>query len=252
MSFDVAAESYQRFMGRFSEPLAAALVLATDPQRGWKVLDVGCGPGALTGDLAAWIGDEAVSAVDPSPAFVGAVHRRLPHVDARLGRAEDLPFADATFDASYAQLVVHFMHDPVAGLREMRRVTAPGGPVTACVWDHEGGTGPLAAFWDAVLDVDPDAPDESGLAGTREGHLEELFAEAGLHDLEASALTVTVRFESFEQWWEPFLLGVGPAGAYVAGLDEDALAAVRKSCRARVPARPFFVDATAWCVTGRV
>ena len=122
MSFDVAAESYQRFMGRFSEPLAAALVLATDPQRGWQVLDVGCGPGALTGDLAAWLGEEAVSAIDPSPAFVEAVHRRLPRVDARLGRAEDLPFADASFDASYAQLVVHFMHEPVAGLREMVQV----------------------------------------------------------------------------------------------------------------------------------
>ncbi|WP_370619753.1 class I SAM-dependent methyltransferase [Mumia sp. Pv 4-285] len=251
MSFDVASASYQRFMGRFSEPLADAFARLADLERGRRALDVGCGPGALTARLATIVGEDAVAAVDPSESFVRALRARLPRVDVQRAAAEDLPFTDDSFDAVLAQLVVHFMADPVAGLREMRRVAAPGGLVAACVWDHEGGTGPLEAFWRAVHDVDPRAPDESGLAGTREGHLAELFVQAGLPAVESSALTVTVAFATFDDWWEPFTLGVGPAGSYVAGLGSGAVAAVRESCRTRLPAAPFSLDATAWCAVAR-
>ena len=154
--------------------------------------------------------------MEPSASFAAAVRERLPGVDVRLSPAEQLPFPDGTFDAAMAQLVVHFMADPVQGLREMRRVTRPGGTVAACVWDHAGDRGPLAAFWSAVRELDPDAPDESGLAGVREGHLASLFTQAGLGGMQASTLTVRVRHASFEEWWQPFTLGVGPAGAYVA------------------------------------
>ena len=162
-------------MGRYSEPLAPQFADLAGIADGQRVLDVGCGPGALTAELVSRAGAEAVSAVEPSASFAAAARERLPGVDVRQAPAERLPFADGTFDAALAQLVVHFMADPVEGLREMARVTRPGGTVAACVWDHAGGRGPLAAFWSAVRQLDPAADDESGLAGVREGHLASLF-----------------------------------------------------------------------------
>jgi ubiquinone/menaquinone biosynthesis C-methylase UbiE len=147
MSFNVSADAYLRFMGRYSEPLAAQFADLAGIRAGQRLLDVGCGPGALTAELAGRAGPEAVSAVEPSGSFVAAARERLPGVDIRQAAAEQLPFGDAAFDAALAQLVVHFMADPVAGLREMGRVTRPGGVVAACVWDHAGGRGPLSAFW---------------------------------------------------------------------------------------------------------
>src|SRR5207302_4089810 len=147
---------------------------------GQRLLDVACGPGALTAELVNRAGPEAVSAVEPSGSFAAAARERLPGVDIRQAAAERLPFGDAAFDAALAQLVVHFMADPVAGLREMGRVTRPGGVVAACVWDHAGDRGPLTEFWRAVRELDPAARDESGLAGVGEGDLVRLFAEAGL------------------------------------------------------------------------
>jgi hypothetical protein len=133
----------------------------------------------------------------------------------------------------------------------MGRVTRPGGLVAACVWDHAGGRGPLTAFWSAVRELDPAAPDESGLAGVREGHLAELFTQAGLGGPQASTLTVRVRQASFGQWWEPFTLGVGPAGAYLASLAPDRRAALREHCQRLLPAGPFEVSATAWAAVSR-
>lgn len=173
-------------------------------------------------------------------------------MDVRRSAAEQLPFPDDAFDAALAQLVVHFMTDPVQGLREMGRVTRPGGMVAACVWDHAGGRGPLTAFWSAVHELDPAADDESGLAGVREGRLARLFAQAGLDQAQATTLTVRVRHASFEQWWEPFTLGVGPAGAYVASLSPDRRAELREQCRRLLPAAPFEISATVWAVTCRV
>ena len=169
-----------RFMGKYSEPLATRFADLAGVRPGQQVLDVGCGPGALAAELVSRVGADAVSAVEPSASFAAATRERLPGVDVRLSPAEQLPFPDGAFDAAMAQLVVHFMADPVTGLREMGRVTRPGGLVAACVWDHAGGRGPLTAFWSAVRELDPAAPDESGLAGVREGHLAELFAQAGL------------------------------------------------------------------------
>ena len=182
MSFNVSADAYLRFMGRYSEPLAAQFADLAGVRGGQRLLDVGCGPGALTAELVSRAGPDAVSAVEPSGSFAAAARERLPGVDVRQAAAERLPFGDAAFDAALAQLVVHFMADPVAGLREMGRVTRPGGVVAACVWDHAGGRGPLSAFWRAVRELDPGADDESNLAGVREGHLAELFAQAGLGD----------------------------------------------------------------------
>jgi SAM-dependent methyltransferase len=249
VSFDVSADAYLRFMGRYSEPLAVQFADLAGVRRGQRVVDVGCGPGALTAELVSRAGADAVGAVDPSPSFAAAVRERLPGVDVRLSAAEQLPFPDGAFDAALAQLVVHFMADPVAGLREMSRVTRPGGVVAACVWDHAGGRGPLTAFWSAVRELDPAADDESGLAGVRDGHLAQLFAQAGLGGTQVTTLTVQVRHASFEHWWEPFTLGVGPAGSYVASLAPERRAALREQCRRLLPAAPFQISATAWAAT---
>jgi SAM-dependent methyltransferase len=252
MSFDVSADAYLRFMGQYSEPLAARFADLAEVRPGQRLLDVGCGPGALTAELARRDGQDSVSAVEPSASFAAAVSARLPGVDVRRATAEQLPFPDHVFDGALAQLVIHFMTDPVAGLREMGRVTRPGGIVAACVWDHAGGRGPLTAFWSAVRELDPAADDESHLAGTREGHLARLFAQAGLGRAETATLTVHVRHASFEQWWERFTLGVGPAGTYVASLTPDRQAELRERCRRQLPASPVDITATAWAVTCRV
>ena len=219
--------------------------------RGQRALDVGCGPGALTGELVARLGADAVTAVDPSTSFVLAARRRHPGVTVREATAEDLPFDDATFDVSLAQLVVHFMADPVAGLAEMRRVTREGGTVAACVWDFAGGRAPLSTFWRAAHELDPGTQDESKMAGAREGHLRELFESAGLRDLIETTLDVSREHPSFEEWWQPYEDGVGPAGAYVAGLDHDRRAELRERCRDLLPEAPFVLTAHAWAVRGR-
>jgi SAM-dependent methyltransferase len=251
MSFDVSADAYSRFMGRFSEPLAARFADLAEVRSGQRALDVGCGPGALTAQLVERLGAGAVTAIDPSPSFVDAVAGRFPDVDVRCGAAESLPFPDDGFDLALAQLVVHFMADPVAGLREMARTTRPGGLVAACVWDHGGGGGPLSSFWAAVHDLDPGAPGEAELAGSREGHLAHLCAEAGLTQVESGSLAVDVGIETFADWWEPFTLGVGPAGAYVAALDDAGRERLTAQYQQRMPPAPFTVAATAWCVRAR-
>ncbi len=252
MSFAVSADAYLQFMGKYSEPLAVRFADLAGVRPGQRVLDVGCGPGALTAELVSRAGPDAVSAVEPSASFAAAAQERLPGVDIRPSAAEQLPFSDDAFDAAMAQLVVHFMTDPVAGLREMGRVTRPGGLVAACVWDNAGDRGPLTAFWSAVRELDPAAGDESARAGVREGHLAELFAQAGLGGTQVSTLTVRVRQTGFEQWWEPFTLGVGPAGAYLASLAPDRRTVLREHCRRLLPAGSFEVSATAWAAVSRV
>jgi len=239
-------------MGQFSEPLAVQFVEWADARTGHRAVDVGCGPGALTAQLVRRLGAGAVVAIDPSDSFVAATAARFRGVDVRTGVAEHLPFPDHSFDLALAQLVVHFMTDPVSGLREMARVTRAGGLVAACVWDHAGESGPLATFWQAVRDLDPGAHDESDLAGAREGHLAELCSAADLTHVESGKLSVRVQFATFDEWWEPYTLGVGPAGAYVARLDDDARDALRIRCQQRLPAGGFEINASAWCVRARV
>ena len=219
VSFAVGADAYDRFMGRYSAPLAPLFADFAGVSDGQCALDVGCGPGALTAELVKRLGSAAVAAVDPSDSFVTAARQRHRMINVRKASAEQLPFEDSAFDVTLAQLVVHFLPEPLVGLREMARVTRPNGAVAACVWDHHGGTGPLSLFWAAAREIDPDVETESQLPGARQGHLTLLFDEAGLQAIEETALSVAVEHQTFEDWWEPFLLGVGPAGRYVAELD---------------------------------
>jgi SAM-dependent methyltransferase len=237
-------------MGRYSALLSPQMADLAGVIAGQRVIDVGCGPGALTAELVNRLGATNVAAVDPSAPFVEAARMRHPGVDVRLAAAEAVPFPDDSFDIAIAQLVVHFMTDPVAGIREMARVTRPGGVVAACVWDHAGGRGPLSLFWRAALELDPGVHDESQLAGARHGHLADLFRAAGLHRVEASEVTVTLQHPTFDEWWEPYTRGVGPAGAYVHQLDPAGRERLREACRRLLPEAPFAIDSTAWAARG--
>jgi SAM-dependent methyltransferase len=249
--FDVAAEAYDRYMGRYSSALAPQFCDFARITAGQRVLDVGCGPGTLTAELVRRVGAASVSAVDPSAPFVSAARERHAGVDVRHGSVEPLPFEDEQFDAALGQLVVHFMGEPRLGILEMKRVTRPGGVVAACVWDHGGGSGPASPFWTAARKLDPSLEGESRLAGSRRGHLAELLGEAGLGDVEQTVLSVGVAYATFEEWWEPFTLGVGPAGSHLARLGPERQARLRDRCRELFPADRL-VRARAWAARGIV
>jgi SAM-dependent methyltransferase len=252
VSFEVAAESYDAFMGRYSRFLSPQMADLGGVAAGKKVLDVGSGPGVLTTELAARIGAEDVTAVDPSESFVLATRSRVPGAKVERASAENLPFPDDRFDAALAQLVVHFMTEPETGLREMGRVTRPGGTVAACVWDHAaGGRGPLSVYYEALHEVDPSRPNESDRPGTRPGHLAELFAAAGFDDVEDVTLTARVEHPTFEEWWEPFELGVGPTAAVFGELGPERVKRIRDLCREALPPAPFTVEARAWAVRAK-
>jgi SAM-dependent methyltransferase len=251
MSFEVAADSYDRFMGRYSRPLAVRFADFAGVAAGQRVVDVGCGPGSLVAELVDRIGVEAVSAVDPSVQFVAAARERFPDVEILQAAAESLPFVDGWFDSAMAQLVVHFMSEPITGIREMARVVTSGGIVAGCVWDNEGARSPLEVFWASARALDPTLQDESERPGTREGHLVELFEAAGLSDVSGTLLTVVVEHQTFEEWWEPFTLGVGPAGVYVSALQPEQREALRQTCFEAIPTAPFQISAGAWAARGR-
>ena len=250
VTLDVDAGAYDAFMGRYSVHLSPLLADLAGVSAGQRALDVGCGTGMLTAELVDRLGASSVSAADPSAPFVAAMRDRFPQVDVQQAPAEVLPYPDDTFDVALAQLVVLFMSDPVAGVAEMARVTRPGGVAAACVWDHAGGQGPLSLFWQAARDLDPNVEDESALAGTGEGNLTEVFTAVGLRDVEEGTLSVGVEHASFEEWWEPYTLGVGPAGAHVASLSPQAQAELRDHCRSLLPEAPFVVLAVAWAARG--
>jgi hypothetical protein len=128
-------------------------------------------------------------------------------------------------------------------------VTRRGGTVAACVWDNAEGMGMLRPFWESATELDPEARDESDLAGARRGHLAALFREAGLADVEDTALEASVEYASFEEWRRPFLL-VGPSGAYAASLAPERLVELRGRCRTRLPDGRFVLSARAWAARG--
>jgi SAM-dependent methyltransferase len=252
MSFDVAATAYDAFMGRYSRLLSPQMADLAEVVPGQRVLDVGCGPGALTAELVGRLGVGSVAAVDPSAPFVEAARERFPGLDVRHAAAEALPFEDDAFDATLAQLVVHFMADPIGGVREMARVTRDGGTVAACVWDHARGTGPLSLFWEVVRAIDPDAVDEATLPGSAPGDLLQIFEAAGLRDVRGSIVVADLEYASFEDWWAPFRFGVGPSGQYIQAADPARVEAIRALALERVGPAPFTIEARAWAARGIV
>lgn len=248
--FTTAAGHYDRHIGRYGPALAPELIAAADIRPGEHVLDVGCGPGALTAALLTLGAD--VTAVDPSEPFVTACAERNPDADVQQAAAERLPFAANRFDAALAQLVVNFMQDAPTGVAEMVRVTRPGGVVAAAVWDYADGMTILRKFWDAARTVDPDAGDESQMRYCTPDTLAELW-ETVLDDVRVTEATVRASYTDFEDLWAPLESGVAPSGAFTVALDEERRAALKREFRARlgVGDDPFELSARAWLAVGR-
>jgi ubiquinone/menaquinone biosynthesis C-methylase UbiE len=255
-SFRTSPDAYDGHVGRYGSELAKGLIRLAGVRPGDRVLDVGCGTGLLTAELASVVGGDRVSAVDPSEPFVEASRRRVPAADVRLAVAEALPFDDGGFDCALSQLVVNFMTDPDAGVREMRRVTRPGGTVAACVWDYAGEMTLLRTFWDAAIAVDPAvAPLDEGVSMSycEPGSLRALWESVGLRDVDSHELRPSVGYSGFEELWTPLTAGVAPSGAYVVSLDDPGREALRRELHRRLgsPAGPFVLTARAWAVVGR-
>jgi ubiquinone/menaquinone biosynthesis C-methylase UbiE len=257
-TFRVQATAYDRHVGRYGPQLAAAFCEFARIEPGMRVLDVGCGPGALTEVLARRLGAASVSAAEPSEPFAKACRSRVPGVEVVVTGAAVMPFADASFDATLSQLVVNFLDDAKAGVREMARVTREGGVVAACVWDYAEEMTLLRAFWDAARQVSPASAaqrDEGTvMPWCRDGELAELWKAAGLRDVRSGALRVHATYTDFDDLWEPFPSGVAPSGAFCAALDDDARGALREAYRRTlgVGNQPFDLTARAWAVAGTV
>lgn len=245
--FAVPAESYDRMMGRYLPTLAPAFADAVGITAGMRLLDVGCGPGGLTTELVRRTGAGNVAAIEPSPNFVRACRDRNPGVDVRQGVAEELPFGDGTFDAALASLVVGFMTDPVAGCREMARVTTGGGTVATAFWDTARMPA-VRIFWTAAATVDPSAGGDLRRPGRGEGELAGYLRDAGLVDVRDGIIEASSEYADFDDWWSAWTLGVGPIGAYYRTLDDPARDATRAECL-RLLGRPtgsFTLTAIAW------
>jgi SAM-dependent methyltransferase len=240
------SDAYERFMGRWSRRLAPLFVTFAGVTEGERVLDVGSGTGALSSAAAA-VESVQVTGIEPSPDFVRYAQE---HVDGRfeVGDALALPFADDAFDRTLSMLVLNFVTDPPAALRQMIRVTRPGGVVAAAVWDYGDGMQMLRTFWDAAVALDPDAAprDERHMPLCTGGALAELWRAHGLRDVEEQPLTIEMEFASFDDYWQPFLGGQGPAGGYVSSLSESA----RLALESRLRGADLAMRARAWAVRG--
>lgn len=253
-TFGIGGAAYQSFMGRYSVLLAQRFADSAGVRHGQTALDVGCGPGALAGVLVERLGADAVAACDPSEQFVADCSAQHAEIRVDVGRIESIPFDAGEFDHVMAQLVLHFATEPDRAVGEMKRVAGPGGCVSACVWDFGGGMELLRGFWDAALEIDPAAPDEATtLRFGRSGEIADLFESAGLDDVVESTLTVSSRYEHFEELWAGCLAGAGPAGAYCVSRTDEDQALLRAALFARFgsPPGPFELSATAHSATGR-
>ena len=249
--FTAGAEKYDRWMGRYTRSLAPLLVEAAGIEPGMKVVDVGCGPGGLTAELAELVGVDNVAAIDPAEQFADACSERNPGADVRVGVAEDLPWRDGSFDAALSSLVIAFMQDPDAGVREMMRVTRPGGVVAACMWDLAGdGMTMLHMYWEAAREVDPNVAGEGDRPGVEQGDIGERFRRVGLTDVIEGSLEAQASYEDFTDFWTPFGFALGPAGQHLATLPASDQERVREMCRERLPDGPFVLSARAWYARG--
>jgi len=254
------SEAYDRFMGRWSQRLAPPFLKFAGLKDGDRVLDVGSGTGSLALAVLQEAPASRVVGVDPSPAYVAHARTRAGggRVTFEVGDAQRLRFPNGSFDTSLALLVVTFIPDRAAAVREMARVTRPGGVVAAAVWDYGDGMEMLRVFWDEAVALDPASGprDERHMPVCRPGELAALWRAQGLLDIREEGLVVPLAFSSFEDFWSPFLGGQGPAGAYVASLSEGPRRDLEQRLRRRLLGeggdRPIALNARAWAVRGVV
>jgi len=254
-----SALGYERLVGRWSAKLAPRFVEFAGLRDDGCILDMGCGTGVLAGSLATATVRARIIGVDLSEPFLAYARAAIrdPRVAFEQADACALPFADATFDQSLSLLVISFLSQPALAAGEMRRVTRPGGAVAACTWDG-AGLELSSIFWQEAERLDPSASSraERPRHSNSRGQLEQLWRTAGLHDVVEVPLEIRTDFESFDDFWEPFLLGAGPQGAYVKELSGDHREALREALRGRLlPGRrdgPIRLRAGAWAVRGTV
>jgi SAM-dependent methyltransferase len=254
------AEAYERFMGRWSRQLAPALAEYSDVNDGGAVLDVGSGTGVLAFAVRDATTTTRVLGIDRSPEYVA--HASTKNTDSRVrfavGDAQALRLADASFDRTMSLLVLNFVPDRRRALGEMIRVTKPGGVVSSAVWDYGEGMEMLRVFWDEATALDPAAlpRDEKHMPLCKQGELAALFRDAKLEAISETAFVARLRFTSFDDYWEPFRLGQGPAGAYVAELSREREEALRERLRRRLLGdgadRTIEMQARAWAAKGTV
>jgi SAM-dependent methyltransferase len=245
-------------MGRWSRPLAPGFIAFAGVSSGDRVLDVGTGTGALASALLEDKSLTGVTGIDPSEAYVNFATEQYPDARAafEVGDAQAMRFEDDSYDRCLSLLVLNFIPDPMKAVVEMRRVTKPGGVIAAAVWDYSDGMQMLRVFWDEAVALDPsaDARDEGHMPYCRKEQLEELWQQAGMLEVEVEALSIEQNFASFDDYWNPFLLGTGPAGAYVASLDAEQREVLRERIRSRLVADggdgSIVLEARVWAVRG--
>lgn len=252
-------DPYERYVGRWSRQVAPQFLSWLDVPAGRRWLDVGCGTGALAATILDRCAPASVAALEPSPGFRELAQRNLAGRAAiHAGSATQIPLPDASVDAVTSGLVLNFVPETQAALREMARVACDGGTIAAYVWDYAGKMELMRVFWDAAVELDRDtaALDEGKrFPLCRAEALEQAFAAAGLQSIQVKAIDIATRFAGFDDYWQPFLGGQGPAPAYAMSLAEDARARLRERIRARLKEGAdgsIALVARAWAVRGSV
>lgn len=220
MVFNTADDAYDRFMGRYSVRLAPKFADFAGIHAGQRVLDCGAGTGALTAELVSRVGPESVVVAEPSPRFVDGLKQRFPELDVELAPAEALPFPDGELDAALAQLVIAFVTDAPASLRELRRVVREGGVVAICMWDLAGGMEMLAAIGRARRAITSEPAGDETLTNWRPEEMSALLEGAGLRDVAGEVLDVEREYSGYDEFWSALSGGAGPAGAWLQTLDD--------------------------------
>jgi SAM-dependent methyltransferase len=255
-----ASADYERFMGRWSRQLAPEYIAFAGVKNGDRVLDVGTGTGSLASVLEATMTSSEIVGVDPSEGFISYAKKNAKSGRTRFetGDAQALRFQDSSFDQTMALLVMNFIPDHNKAIGEMRRVTRPQGVVSTCVWDYDAGMQMLRFFWDEAVALDPaiEPKDERHMKLSREGQLGELWNSAGLVNVQQEPVSIDQAYESFDDYWGPFLKGAGPGGAYVVSLSDERRRQLETRIRKRLLGNrengPFVLKARAWCVRGEV
>lgn len=254
-----SGDLYEPYVGRWSRLVAREFLAWLNAPAGLDWLDVGCGTGALTEAVARSCAPERLAGIDPSAEFLNSARRRLgTAAEFRQADARDLPFAAAEFDRVVSGLVLNFVPDQPRAAAEMVRVVRPGGEVALYVWDYAGKMELMRYFWDAAAALDPrggELDEGKRFPICRPEALQQLFAAAGLVDVETRAIDMPTVFHDFDDYWTPFLGGQGPAPGYCVSLPEEERAKLRERLRASLPIQSdssIHLIARAWAVRGRI